>query len=194
MVKVWRQNRQKSWVTGTQMRLVWCRMHWCWRARRIQGCGMILNATSCIRRTKIGLLGSASDWLWTFRIGSRTPQDCVTTGRWHIGLASDDVRKLSNTWQRGKLVLNKGSAPYKSMQGEKSLTWRSSLFLRREVRTVLTTPSLLSAVHFQRWWGSDKCGAVFRSIDDLPACFCMGRYLCFRTNFAGCYAGCGAVT
>ena len=67
-----------------------------------------------------------------------------------IGLASDDVRKLSNAWQRGKLVLNKGSAPYKSMQGEKSLTWRSSLFLRREVRTVLTTPSLLSASHFKR--------------------------------------------
>ena len=97
-----------------------------------------------------------------------------------IGLASDDVRKLSNAWQRGKLVLNKGSAPYKSMLGEKSLTWRSSLFLRREVRTVLTTPSLLSAAHFKRWWGSDKCGAVFRSIDALPACFCMGRYLCLE--------------
>ena len=56
-----------------------------------------------------------------------------------IGLASDDVTKLSNTWQRGKLVLNKGSTPYKSMLGEKSLTWRSSLFLCREVRAVLTT-------------------------------------------------------
>ena len=67
-----------------------------------------------------------------------------------IGLASDDVRKLSNAWQRGKLVLNKGSAPYKSMLGEKSLTRRSSLFLRREVRTVLSTPSLLSASHFKR--------------------------------------------
>ena len=67
-----------------------------------------------------------------------------------IGLASDDVRKLSNAWQRGKLVLNKGSAPYKSMLGEKSLTCRSFLFLRREVRTVLTTPSQLSASHFKR--------------------------------------------
>ena len=66
------------------------------------------------------------------------------------GLASDDVRKLSNAWQRGKLVLNKGSAPYKSMLGEKSLTWQSSIFLRREVQTVLTTPSLLSASHFKR--------------------------------------------
>ena len=45
-----------------------------------------------------------------------------------IGLASDDVRKLSNAWQRGKSVLNKGSAPYKSMLGEKSLSWRSSIF------------------------------------------------------------------
>ena len=97
-----------------------------------------------------------------------------------IGLTSDDVTKLSNTWQRGKLVLNKVSAPYKSMLGEKSLTWRSALFLRGEVRTVFTTTSQLSASHFKRFWGSDKCGAVFRSIDDLPACFCVGRYLCLE--------------
>ena len=97
-----------------------------------------------------------------------------------IGLASDDVTKLSNAWQREKLVLNKVSAPYKSMLGEKSLTWRSSLFLRGEVRTVFTTTSQLSASHFKRFWGSDKCGAVFQSIDDLPACFCMGRYLCLE--------------
>ena len=97
-----------------------------------------------------------------------------------IGLASDDVTKLSNAWQRGKLVLNKGSAPYKSMLGEKSLPGRSSLFLRREVRMVLATPSLSSASHFQRSRGSDKCEAVFRSIDDLPACFCRGRYLCLE--------------
>ena len=45
-----------------------------------------------------------------------------------IGLASDDVTKLSNALQRGKLVLNKGSTPYKSMLGEKSLTWQSSFF------------------------------------------------------------------
>ena len=36
----------------------------------------------------------------------------------HAGLASDDVTKLSNAWQRGKLVLNKGSVPYKSMLGK----------------------------------------------------------------------------
>ena len=65
-----------------------------------------------------------------------------------IGLASDEVTKLSNAWQRGKLVLNKGSVPHKSMLGEKSLTWRSSLFLRREVRTIVTTSSQLSASHF----------------------------------------------
>ena len=99
---------------------------------------------------------------------------------WTIGLASDDVTKLSNAWQLGKLVLNKVSVPYKRMLGEKSLTWRSSLFFRGEVRTVFTTTSQLSASHFKRFWGSDKCGAVFRSIDDLPACFCMGRYLCLE--------------
>ena len=97
-----------------------------------------------------------------------------------IGLASDDVTKLSNAWQRGKLVLNKESAPYKSMLGEKSLTGRSSLFLPGEIGTNLTTPSRLSASHFKRSRGLDKCGAVFRSIDDLPACFCMGRHLCLE--------------
>ena len=66
------------------------------------------------------------------------------------------------------------------MLGEKSLVGRSSLFLRGEVWTVLTTPTQLSASHFKRFWESDKCGAVFWSIDDLPACFCMGRYLCLE--------------
>ena len=68
-----------------------------------------------------------------------------------MGLTSDDVTKLSNAWQRRKLVLNKGIIPYKSMLGEKSRTWRSSLFLRGEVRTVLTTSSQLSASHFKRY-------------------------------------------
>ena len=66
-----------------------------------------------------------------------------------IGLASDDVTKLSNAWQWGKLVLIKDSAPYKGMLGEKSLTGRSSLFLRGEVGTVLTTPPQLRASHFK---------------------------------------------
>ena len=66
------------------------------------------------------------------------------------------------------------------MLGEKSLTGRSSLFLFGEIGTVLTTPSRLSASHFKRSRGSDKCRAVFRSIDDLPACFCMGPDLCLE--------------
>ena len=41
-----------------------------------------------------------------------------TNPRPSIGLASDDVTKLSNAWQRGKLVLNKVRPPYKSMLGE----------------------------------------------------------------------------
>ena len=95
------------------------------------------------------------------------------------GLASDDVRKPSNAWQRGKLVLNKDCVPYKSMLGGKSFAVRSSLFFRREVWTVLTTLSQLCASHIKRFRHSDKCGAVFRSIDDL-ACFCMGRCLCLE--------------
>ena len=102
----------------------------------------------------------------------------VTNTMSTIGLASDDVTKLSNAWQRAILVLNKDSAPYKSILGEKSLTGRSSLFLLGKIGTVLTTPSRLSASRFKRSRGSDKCRAVFRSIDNLPACFCMGRYLC----------------
>ena len=50
---------------------------------------------------------------------------------------------------------------------------------------VLATPSLPSASHFKRYWGLDKCGAVFWSIDDLPACFCImyvyGTLSLFRT-------------
>ena len=97
-----------------------------------------------------------------------------------IGLASDDVTKLSNAWQRGKLVLNKDSAPYKSMLGEKFSHWAKLFIPCGEVGTVLTTSSQLSVSHFKRYRGSDKCGAVFRSINDLPACFCMGRYLCLE--------------
>ena len=97
-----------------------------------------------------------------------------------IGLASDDVRKPSNAWQRGKLVLNKDCVPYKSMLGEKSLAVRSSLFFRRKVWKVLTTLSQLCASHIKRFRRSDKWGAVFRSIDDFPACFCMGRCLCLE--------------
>ena len=47
---------------------------------------------------------------------------------WAIGLASDDVTKLGNAWQRGKLVLNKVGAPYKSMLG-KSLSLGDALYL-----------------------------------------------------------------
>ena len=111
---------------------------------------------------------------------------------WHggvIGLASDDVTKLSNAWQRGKLVLNKDSVPCKSMLGEKSLAGWSSLFLHREVWTVLASLPQLSASHFKRYRGSDKCGAVFRSIDGLQHAFVWGSIL-FRTKFSGC----GAVT
>ena len=78
------------------------------------------------------------------------------------------------------MVLNKDSSPYKSMLGEKSLGGRRSLFLREKVGTVLTTPSKLSESHFNRSRWSDKCGAVFRTIDDLPACFCMERCLCLE--------------
>ena len=53
----------------------------------------------------------------------RAPDDTATT----IGLASDDVTKHSNAWQRGNLVLNKGSAPYKSMLGE-SLSLGEALY------------------------------------------------------------------
>ena len=81
---------------------------------------------------------------------------------------------FTNAWQWGKLVQNKDSAPYKRMLGGRSLTGRRSLFLRGEVGTVLATHSQLSASHFKRRWVSDKCGALFRSIDDLPAFFWHG--------------------
>ena len=66
------------------------------------------------------------------------------------------------------------------MLGETPLTGRSFLFLRWEVRKVLTILSQLSASLVKRYRGSDKCEAVFRSIDRLPACFCIGRCLCLE--------------
>ena len=107
---------------------------------------------------------------WTTCPKAKTPSCCtaitvvVSLGSksMHcIGLASDGATKHSNPWQREKLVLNKVSAPYKSMLGEKSLTGRTSLFLSGEVWTVLTTPSQLSASHFKRYQGSDKCRGPF---------------------------------
>ena len=45
------------------------------------------------------------------------------------GLASDDVTKHSNAWQRGKLVLNKDSVPYKSMLGAREASDWVKLFI-----------------------------------------------------------------
>ena len=52
----------------------------------------------------------------------------------------------------------------------------------RDVWKVLTALSQLGGSHFNRYWGSDKCEAVFRSINRLPACFCMGRSLSWEPN------------
>ena len=145
-----------------------------WPSPFVHAVVVALVAAIVRRLTLITILSvSKQNWL-------QPPSSHIKVSSDTIGLTSDDVTKPSNAWQRGKLVLNKDSAPYKSMLGEKSLTGRSSLFLSGEIRTVLTTPSRLSASHFKRSRGSDKCGAVFRSIDNLPACFCMGRYLCLE--------------
>ena len=64
-----------------------------------------------------------------------------------------------------------------------SLTGQIFLFLHREIWKVFTTLSQLSAFHVKRYRESDKCEAVFRSIDHLPACLRVGHSL-FRTNFA----------
>ena len=138
----------------------------------------------CLRRKWQNALcccASESGACGTSKLRSRhRMHDAERTPLASIGLASDDVRKPSNAWQRGKLVLNKDCVPYKSMLGEKSFAVRSSLFFRREVWTALTTLSQLCASHIKRFRRSDKWGAVFRSIDDFPAWFCMGRCLCLE--------------
>ena len=80
------------------------------------------------------------------------------------------------------MVLNKDGIPYKSMLREKSLARRGALFIRRDVWKVSTALSQLSATNFKRYRGSDKCEAVFWSIDRLPACFYVERYLCWKPN------------
>ena len=104
------------------------------------------------------------------------------------GLASDDVTGLSIAWQRGKLVRNKDSAPYKSMLGEKSLNGRSSLFLREEVRTVLTTPSQLIVRHISKDLGYRTSAGPFFGRSTLSQHALYGTLSLFRTNYAGCCA------
>ena len=62
-----------------------------------------------------------------------------------IGLASDDVTKHRNAWQRGKLVLNKDRAPYKSMLCEKSENQFCRL-LRRLLRCDIALASPMAIV------------------------------------------------
>ena len=78
-----------------------------------------------------------------------------------IGLASDDVTKLSNAWQRGKLVLNKGSVPYKSMPGEKSLAGMDYKLL---VFTYRCTHSLTSTLLTNEFSVLGQSNARTRSI------------------------------
>ena len=93
-----------------------------------------------------------------------------------IGLASDDVTKHSNVWQRWKLVLNKDSVPYKSMLGEKSVIRRSSLFFRGEVWKVLTALSQLRASHVRDIGDRTSAGLFFSG--STVSQLCMERYLC----------------
>ena len=97
--------------------------------------------------------------------------------KWHMGLASEEVTKQSNAWQRGKLVLNKDRATYKSMLRGKSLI-HEVLFPSWRGLNGFDNSFTAWCVTFQKISGIDKCGAIFRSIDDLPAYFCMGRCLC----------------
>ena len=89
-------------------------------------------------------------------------------GKWcelscHIWLGSDDVNKHSNAWQQRK-VSHWAKLFIPSWRG---LNGFDNSF----------TAYIISASHFKKYRGSDKCVAVFRLIDDLTACFCMGRYL-----------------
>ena len=87
----------------------------------------------------MGLLINSTAWC-------RWSLDCHRSGDWDVtlhataskdtlGLASDDVTKHSNAWQRKNLVLNKDSAPYKCMRGESpSLGEALYSFLERSER------------------------------------------------------------
>ena len=149
----WSQNsnysNRKQWSTYKGRKIEWLALFFFRRKQsRMLGKRKVKVTENCVENTDFAYHTRQHIGRATCPVNSRPAYQAY--GPFGIGLASDDVRKLSNAWQRGKLVLNKGSAPYKSMLREKSLTWRSSLFLRREVRTVLTTPSLLSASHFKR--------------------------------------------
>ena len=72
-------------------------------------------------------------------------------------------------------------APHTKACWEKSLSLGEALysFVERSGRFWQLLHNLVC--HISKDIGDrDMCGAVFRSIDDLPACFCMGCYLCLE--------------
>ena len=92
-----------------------------------------------------------------------------------IGLASDDVTKQSDAWQRGKLVLNKDCIPsYKSMLGERrSLVEGLYSFVKKSERFWQLFNSLVHHISI----GVRNWTKATSSIGRLPACFCLGCYL-----------------
>ena len=104
-----------------------------------------------------------------------------------IGLASDDVTKHSNAWQRGKLVLNK-VAPIQKHAGEKVSHWAKFFIpLWRGLN------GFDNSVTFQKISGIGQLRGRF-SVDRRSARMLLfGTLSLFRTNFAGCYASCCGV-
>ena len=106
-----------------------------------------------------------------------TPSDVKRKGS--IGLASDDVTKLRNAWQRGKLVLNKVSAPYKSMLG-KSLSLGEALyfFVERSERFLQLLHSLVR--HISKDFGDQTSAGPFLVDRRSPSMLLYGMLSCLE--------------
>ena len=118
-------------------------------------------------------------------LGESEPRESLA-----IGLASDDVRKLINAWQRGKLVLNKGSAHTKACW-EKSLSLGEALyfFVEKSERFWQLLHCLVH--HISKMVGIGQVRGRFLVDRRSPSMLLYGTLSLLRTNFAGCYAGWG---
>ena len=109
----------------------------------------------------------------------------------YIGLASDDVTKHSNAWQRGKLVLNKGSAPHTQKHaGRKVPHWAKLYIPSWRGLNGFANPFTAQCVTFQKIMGIGQVRGRFSIDRRSPSMLLYGTLSLCTTNFVGC----GAVT
>ena len=134
--------------------------------RSTQNCVLLCIETLCKRATSVVHLINFSFEFFLWYLYSR----CLSTS----AVPWCSKSKLTKNTNQGWSCLKQRLHPIEKHAGRK-FSHFGKLFTHLQRGPEGLTPfSQLSASDFKRCWGSDKCGAVFRSINDLPACFCKG--------------------